>query len=80
VDLQALEEKNCIRFKARVKSLNMIPPIIEVGVKPFLFDVFLKIDHIEENGWNEETFNLGKRSSVDISDPSEKDNRKGEKS
>jgi hypothetical protein len=58
-----------------VKSLSMIPPMIEVGVKPFLYDVFLKNDHIEENGWNDETINLGKRNSVEINETNEKEDR-----
>lgn len=53
----------------------MIPPMIEVGVKPFLYDVFLKNDHIEENGWNDETINLGKRNSVEINETNEKEDR-----
>jgi hypothetical protein len=51
----------------------MIPPIIEVGVKPYLYDIFFKIDDITEEGWNDDSINLGKRASVDrqdLDDPS----------
>jgi hypothetical protein len=48
-----------------VKSIYMIPRVLEVGVKPYLFDIFFKIDGVEEEGWNEESGNLGKRDSVD---------------
>lgn len=65
VDLKALEMQNCVRFKVHVKSISMIPPVLEVGVKPYLFDIFFKIDGVEEEGWNEESGNLGKRASVD---------------
>jgi hypothetical protein len=51
----------------------MIPPIIEVGVKPFLYDIYFKIDDITDEGWNDESINLGKRASMDrqgLNDPS----------
>lgn len=43
VDLKALEMQNCVRFKVHVKSISMIPPVLEVGVKPYLFDIFSKL-------------------------------------
>jgi hypothetical protein len=54
-----------VRFKVHVKSVAMIPPIIEVGVKPFLYDIYFKIDNITDEGWNDDSINLGKRASVD---------------
>jgi hypothetical protein len=42
VDLKTLEIQNCVRFKVHVKSLSMISPMVEVGVKPFLYDIFLR--------------------------------------
>jgi hypothetical protein len=44
-----------------------------VGVKPYLYDIFFKIDDITEEGWNDDSINLGKRASVDmqgLDDPS----------
>jgi hypothetical protein len=73
VDILSLDSKGIVRFKVHVKSVVMIPPIIEVGVKPFLYDIFFKIDDITDEGWNDESINLGKRASVDrqgIDDPS----------
>jgi hypothetical protein len=37
VDILSLDTKDIVRFKVHVKSVAMIPPIIEVGVKPFLY-------------------------------------------
>jgi hypothetical protein len=65
VDITSLNSKQIVRFKVHVKSVAMIPPIIEVGVKPFLHDIFFKIDNITDEGWNDESINLGKRASVD---------------
>jgi hypothetical protein len=65
VDITSLNSKEIVRFKVHVKSVAMIPPIIEVGVKPFLYDIFFKIDNITDEGWNDEFINLGKRASVD---------------
>jgi hypothetical protein len=65
VDILSLNSKEIVRFKVHVKSVAMIPPIIEVGVKPFLYDIFFKIDNITDEGWNDESINLGKRASVD---------------
>jgi hypothetical protein len=65
VDILSLDTKDMVRFKVHVKSVAMIPPIIEVGVKPFLYDIFFKIDDITEEGWNDDSINLGKRASVD---------------
>jgi hypothetical protein len=75
VDILSLDSKDMVRFKVHVKSVAMIPPIIEVGVKPFLYDIFFKIDDITDEGWNDESINLGKRASVDrhgLDDPYEK--------
>jgi hypothetical protein len=65
VDLLSLDTKDIVRFKVHFKSVAMIPPIIEVGVQPFLYDIFLKIDSIIEEGWNDDSINLGKRASVE---------------
>jgi hypothetical protein len=65
VDINSLNSKEIVRFKVHVKSVAMIPPIIEVGVKPFLYDIFFKIDNITDEGWNDDSINLGKRASVD---------------
>jgi hypothetical protein len=73
VDILSLDTKDIVRFKVHVKSVAMIPPIIEVGVKPFLYDIYFKIDDIIDEGWNDESINLGKRASVDrqgLDDPS----------
>jgi hypothetical protein len=43
VDLKELVMKYCVRFKVHVKSLSMIPPMIEVEVKPFLYGIFSKL-------------------------------------
>jgi hypothetical protein len=43
VDINSLNSKEIVRFKVHVKSVAMIPPIIEVGVKPFLYDISLKL-------------------------------------
>jgi hypothetical protein len=88
VDILSLDSKDMVRFKVHAKSVAMIPPIIEVGVKPFLYDIFFKIDDITDEGWNDESINLGKRASVDrhgLDDPTyEKTGKKarnvGEKS
>jgi hypothetical protein len=65
VDILSLDSKDIVRFKVHVKSVAMIPPIIEVGVKPFLYDIYFKIDNITDEGWNDDSINLGKRASVD---------------
>jgi hypothetical protein len=65
VDILSLDTKDMVRFKVHVKSVAMIPPIIEVGVKPFFYDIFFKIDDITEEGWNDDSINLGKRALVD---------------
>jgi hypothetical protein len=73
VDILSLDTKDIVRFKVHVKSVAMIPPIIEVGVKPFLYDVYFKTDNITDEGWNDDSINLGKRASVDrhvFGDPS----------
>lgn len=46
----------------------MIPKVIEVGVKPFLFDVLVKIDSIVEEEWNDENVSLGKKMTANLSD------------
>ena len=44
----------------------MIPPVVEVAVKPFLYDIFFRIESICDEGWNDDSVNLGKRASVQI--------------
>ncbi|KAL5669787.1 hypothetical protein ACJX0J_022008, partial [Zea mays] len=56
VDITSLNSKEIVRFKVHVKSVAMIPPIIEVGVKPFLYDIFFKIDNITDEGASLEEF------------------------
>lgn len=46
----------------------MIPKVIEVVVKPFLFDVLVKIDSIVEEEWNDENVSLGKKMTANLSD------------
>ncbi|PWZ15084.1 hypothetical protein Zm00014a_023890 [Zea mays] len=73
VDILSLDSKDIVRFKVHVKSVAMIHPIIEVGVKPFIYDIYFKIDNITDEGWNDDSINLGKRASVDrqgFGDPS----------
>jgi hypothetical protein len=66
VDLMSLDSKDIVRFKVHIKSVVMIPPVVEVAVKPFLYDIFFRIESVSEEGWNDETVNLGKRASVEI--------------
>jgi hypothetical protein len=66
VDLMSLDSEDIVRFKVHIKSVAMIPPVVEVAVKPFLYDIFFRIESISEEGWNDETINLGKRASVEI--------------
>lgn len=54
IELKSLESNDIVRFKVHVKSLSMIPLVIEVGVKPFLYDIFLRIEDVDIEGWNEE--------------------------
>jgi hypothetical protein len=42
VDLESLELSKSVKFKVHVNNINMIPKTVEVGVKHFPFDVFLK--------------------------------------
>ncbi|PWZ04505.1 hypothetical protein Zm00014a_041846, partial [Zea mays] len=65
VDILSLDTKDIVRLKVHVKSVAMIPPIIEVGVKPFLYDIYFKTDNITDVGWNDDSINLGKRASID---------------
>jgi hypothetical protein len=55
-----------VRFKVHVKSIDMIPEVIEVGVKPYLYDIFFKVENIDAEGWNDDSVSLGKRASVDV--------------
>jgi hypothetical protein len=66
VDLMSLDSEDIVRFKVHIKSVAMIPPVVEVVVKPFLYDIYFRIESISDEGWNDETINLGKRASVDI--------------
>jgi hypothetical protein len=66
VDLMSLDSEDIVRFKVHIKSVAMIPPVVEVAVKPFLYDIYFRIESISDEGWNDETVNLGKRASVDI--------------
>jgi hypothetical protein len=66
IDLNSLESKDIVRFKVHVKSIDMIPEVIEVGVKPYLYDIFFKVENIDAEGWNDDSVSLGKRASVDV--------------
>jgi hypothetical protein len=66
IDLISLESKDMVRFKVHVKSIDMIPEVIEVGVKPYLYDIFFKVENIDAEGWNDDSVSLGKRASVDV--------------
>jgi hypothetical protein len=66
IDLKVFETKDIVLFKVHVKSISMILVVIEVGVKPFLYDIFFKVESIDEKGWNEDSVSLGKRAYVDL--------------
>jgi hypothetical protein len=66
VDLMSLDSEDIVRFKVHIKSVALIPPVVEVAVKPFLYDIYFRIESISDEGWNDDTINLGKRASVDI--------------
>jgi hypothetical protein len=66
VDLMSLDSEDIVRFKVHIKRVAMIPPVVEVAVKPFLYDIYFRIESISEEGWNDETVSLGKRASVEI--------------
>jgi hypothetical protein len=38
----------------------MIPEVIEVGVKPYLYDIFFKVENVDAEGWSDESVSLGK--------------------
>lgn len=42
-----------------------------MGVKPFLYDIFLIIDSLVEEGWNDDSISLGKSASVEMHDNDE---------
>jgi hypothetical protein len=67
IDLKALETNDTVKFKVHVKSVSLIPKVIEVGVKPFLFNIFFKVESVVAEGWNEEPVNLGKRTTSNMS-------------
>lgn len=58
IDLNSLDYKDIARFRVHVKSLSMIPSVIEVSVKPFLYDVLLKVEAIDVQGWNDENMSM----------------------
>jgi hypothetical protein len=66
VDLLSLDTKDIVRFKVHIKSVAMIPLVVEVGVKRFLYDIFFRIESLVEEGWNDDSINLGKRGSVEM--------------
>lgn len=65
IDVEALETKDIVRFKVNVKSVSMIPSVIEIGIKPFLYDIFFKVESLDEEGWNDDTVCLGKRATIE---------------
>jgi hypothetical protein len=66
VDLLSLDSEDIVRFKVHIKSVAMIPPVVEVDVKPFLYDILFRIESIVKEGWNDENISLGKRTFVEI--------------
>lgn len=66
VDLLSLDTKDIVRYKVHIKSVAMIPLVVEVGVKRFLYDIFFRIESLVEEGWNDDSINLGKRGSVEM--------------
>lgn len=48
-------------------------------MKPYLHDIFLKIDNMEKKGWNDEYDNLGKRASIKTYVTKEKEEKTSEK-
>jgi hypothetical protein len=60
VDLLSLDSEDIVRFKVHIKSVAMIPPVVEVDVKPFLYDILFRIESIVKEGWNDENISLGK--------------------
>jgi hypothetical protein len=66
VDLASLKSNDMVRFKVHVKSIARIPPVIEIGVKHLLYDIYFKVEKVETEGWNEEEASLRKRSFVDL--------------
>jgi hypothetical protein len=66
VDLLSLDTKDIVRFKVHIKSVAMIPLVVEVGVKRFLYDIFFRIESLVEEGWNDDSINLGKRGYVEM--------------
>jgi hypothetical protein len=63
VDLASLKTNDMVKFKVHVKSVVRISPVIEIGVKHLLYDIYFKV---ETEGWNEEEASMRKRSSVDL--------------
>jgi hypothetical protein len=66
VDLMSLDSDDVVRFNIHIKSVAMIPLVVEVAVKPFLYDIFFRIESICDEGWNDDSVNLVKRASVQI--------------
>jgi hypothetical protein len=66
VDLLSLDTKDIVRFKVHIKSVAMIPLVVEIGVKRFLYDIFFRIESLVEEGWNDDSINLGKRGYVEM--------------
>lgn len=66
IGLKSLESNEAVKFKVHVKSVSMVPKVIEVGVKPFLYDVSFNVESIVEEDWNE-PINLRKRGSSNMS-------------
>jgi hypothetical protein len=50
VDLMSLDSEDIVRFKVHIKSVAMIPPVVEVAVKPFLYDIYFRIESISDEG------------------------------
>ncbi|TVT97641.1 hypothetical protein EJB05_57091, partial [Eragrostis curvula] len=66
VDMEALEDREEVRFKVDVKSVSKIPPVLEIAVKPFIYDIYFTVEAVVEEGWNAEgETNPGKRYAVE---------------
>jgi hypothetical protein len=41
-----------------IQTRRMISSVIEVSVKPFLYNVLLKVEAIDVQGWNDENMSI----------------------
>jgi len=64
VDMEALDEREMVRLKVHVMSIDKIPSVLEIVVKPFLYDISFKVESIVEEGWA--TVGSGKNGKQDL--------------